>query len=591
MIRESFRWVSERFENQLIPEIVFVYCAYLISSLPIFYFLSIFFGNKSLGFLRRGRAGREPGLARMRFERLRARPSCAFVGMNLKTGRPVHLTDDQRLMHTDVVGSTGTGKTDSVLLPILAHDIANGKGAVVIDGKGDLELLQRILYIVNVKKRRPDFYFFSLSHPERSNTYNPLLRGNATELKDKLIGSMPWGEEFYRRMAEQAALTILNALVACGKKVRFRDLYGYLTELDALKRLVDETPDPPLKSDLHSMVTQFRNNAKFLSGLIADLYLMSHSEFSKLVDVVEPEIDLLDFYKNKKIVYFQLNLQGYGDTAKRIGRMVLQDLKAVSSHIQSEIPEVNRKFFSIFIDDASSFLDVNFIDFLNKARASKLAITLLHQSVGDLVIKRDLSFAQQVMENTNVKIILRQDDPQSVEKLAKMGGTRKTMISTYQTEEKISGKGLTGQGSIREGQMFRIEPDLIRSLRRGEAFIIWKSPTFQTHHLKLDFLACPAYQEEPASREFLTSVSQKEDEKNTADTAAKNALSSTQQAGAEDSETEVPADITDPLELVKKLFDSPQDSSISSTFQEEAPGSRPVLTLNTQNKEVKHNQN
>ncbi len=470
-----------------------LYLAYLVFLMPFFLVLAYFSEKSREGLFQEKKTRNEPDPLSMRRHRLASTKERIYLGESFSRRKPVYLTNDQRLMHTEVVGSTGTGKTESVLLPLLAHDISHKKGAIVIDGKGDLELLDRILYIVNKKRRLDDFYFFSLTHPEKSNTYNPLLRGNATELKDKLVGSIPWSDEFYRRMAEQASLTLLNALVAKGEKVRFKDLHTYLTDVDQLDQLAESTADETLKEDLKKMGTQFKNNPKFISGLMADLFLTARSEFSNLVNVTEPEIDLLDVYTNQKIVYFQLNLQGYGDTAKRMGRMILQDIRTVSSHIQSRIPESKRHFFPVFIDDASSFLDVNFIDFLNKARASQYAITLLHQSPGDLVIRRDFAFQQQVIENTNIKIILRQDDPQSVEKLTKIGGTQRTVISTYQTEEKFLGKDFTGVGSMREAQAFCVDPDLIRRLKRGEAVLIWKSPSFHTDYVKLDFFGYPPF--------------------------------------------------------------------------------------------------
>ena len=165
----------------------------------------------------------------------------------------------------------------------------------------------------------------------------------------------------------------------------------------------------------------------------------------------------------------------------------------------------------MFVDDASSFLDTNFIDFLNKARAAGFGIMLLHQSLGDLVVRRDPSFQQQIIENTNIKIILRQDDPDSVEKLTKIGGTKKTLISTYQTEQKFTGKDFTGVGSIREGQEFRIEPDLIRGLQRGEAVVILKSPELYTGHVKLDFFGHPSYVGDFHAQHPLKPVSKEEE--------------------------------------------------------------------------------
>ena len=58
------------------------------------------------------------------------------------------------------------------------------------------------------------------------------------------------------------------------------------------------------------------------------------------------------------------------------------------------------------------------------------------------------------------------------------------------------GKGFTGTGSVREGQTFRIEPDLIRALKRGEAALIWKSPSLLTDYIKLDFFGHPALKSE-----------------------------------------------------------------------------------------------
>ncbi|PIQ87527.1 MAG: hypothetical protein COV74_00200 [Candidatus Omnitrophica bacterium CG11_big_fil_rev_8_21_14_0_20_45_26] len=469
------------------------YLAYLAGLMPVFLLVAWFNREAKDSLFKRRHEKRPASDLLVRRHRLRSTRHQVYAGESFYRRKPVYLTNDQRVMHTHVLGSTGTGKTESVLLPILAHDIAHKKGAIVIDGKGDKELLDRILYLVEATGRMNDFHYFSLAHPNESHTYNPLLRGNATELKDKLIGSMAWSEVFYRDMAEQAALTLLKAFLDAGRYVTFRDLYTCLTDEHSLGRLAKEVTDVSIQDDLAVMVRRFKDNKKFLSGLMANLFIASRSEFSALLDVPEPEIDLLRVYEQNEICYFALDLERYQDTSRRLGRMILQDIRAVSSYVKSDMSKLNRHFFPVFVDDAASFLDLNFIDFLNKARAAGFGIMLLHQSLADLEFRGAMNFPKQVIENTNIKIILRQDDPQSIERLAKIGGTSRTMISTYQTEEKLLGKGLTGVGSIREGQTFRIDPDLIRALRLGEAVMLWKSPSFFTDYVQLDFIGYPTF--------------------------------------------------------------------------------------------------
>lgn len=470
------------------------YGIYLMVTFPVFFVVAQF--NPDSEKLKKDRVKKNVSAGGMRKARFESNYFKTYLGESFETGKSLYLTNEQREMHTLVVGSTGSGKSESVMLPAIAHDIKHGKGMIIIDGKGDLELYHKLRWIVNRAGRIEDFYYFSLNHIEESNTYNPFFRAegaNATELTSMLINSQIWTEEFYKKMCEQATLTIFNAIVSTGRSPKFREFHSYLTDLNALQRLESETQDRVIKEDLGKMVENFKDSRKFLSGLIADLHLMSRSEFSDLLDEDVPEIDLQTLYDRNSIAYFSLDLQKYTDSSRRLGRMIIQSIRSVSSYIQAKMPESKRHFFAIHIDDATDFLDSNFATLLNKGRASRLAISMYLQSLGDLMFRNAPGFQQQVLENTNTKIILRQDDPFSIERFVKVAGTKRTMINTYQTKEDLFGKGFTGTGSVREGQTFRIEPDLIRSLKRGEAALIWKSPEFHTDYIKLDFFGHVSY--------------------------------------------------------------------------------------------------
>ena len=72
-----------------------------------------------------------------------------FVGVSPRrklfwtTQEPVYLDERQRSTHSHVIGKTGSGKTQSVLWPQALQDILDGKGVVVISGKGSDEEIRR----------------------------------------------------------------------------------------------------------------------------------------------------------------------------------------------------------------------------------------------------------------------------------------------------------------------------------------------------------------------------------------------------------------------------------------------------------------
>lgn len=477
------RWWQD--PKNIFPMIVAFYCFYILMMFPVLIPYQYLQETKLSG----GKTDEK----RYKFKskemlkaRSKSKPPLVFLGKSMKSKKDLYLSYEMRKMHTHIVGSTGSGKTDSIILPLFAQDIEQGRGALVMDAKGDRETLNKIYHHVKRVGREKDFLFFSLAYPEKSNTYNPLLRGNPTELKDKIISANIWTEEFYKKKSEETLLLLMKALKDQNEVVTFHKLYELLSDEKTLSALSQNLKDAHLKKAMRIILTNYRVFQKDLSGMTADLGMISESEFASILTSEKPEIDLLDAYLNKKIVYFQLNAQGYEETARRFGRIILQDLKTISNHIQAYLTEDERDFFPVYIDEFSNFAYEQFVEFLNKARGAHLAILIAHQSLGDLE-KQGGHFLKQVLENCNIKIVMRQDDPTSVETYSKISGTVKSIKDTYQTEEGIFHKDMTGLGSTREVDEFRIKPNIIRELARGEAAVIIKQP-FITDLLQLDYI-------------------------------------------------------------------------------------------------------
>ena len=394
-----------------------------------------------------------------------------FAGLNALTGEKIFLPDENRMEHTQIVGVTGGGKTEGGIVPALIHDIIRGRGAAVIDMKGDRSLLEKISAAVVATGREKDFYFFSLSDPKRSHTYNPLRRGNASEVKDKIISAQVWSEVYYKKTSEIATLQLCHALRQLGEEITFHRLLSLMRDLKSIDKLRQQLDALKINHELTSLLSVLDGKTRDLSGLMADFTAMVGSEFGDLLAHGKGEIDLLDIYQNRKIVLFQLHTGLYQETAIRLARMIIQDIKSVSNAIQAYTVAADRQFFGLYIDEFASIAFEAFIELLNKARSSKIAISIAHQSLGDLAQVSE-GFQSQIFDNTNTRMVFRQNSATSRDLITKMGGTIEVEKFTHQTEHDGRQESFTGRGSSRRVETFQIDPNIITELQTGYCVLV-----------------------------------------------------------------------------------------------------------------------
>lgn len=124
------------------------------------------------------------------------------------------LTEDEIAHHVLLLGATGSGKTTS-LLRIAEGAIGRDLAFVAVDLKGSPEVPARLGSIAAARGRR--IFRWSFEGPHH---WNPLARGDVSELKDKLVGMETWTEPHYKRAAERYVQTVFSVLAARGETRR-----------------------------------------------------------------------------------------------------------------------------------------------------------------------------------------------------------------------------------------------------------------------------------------------------------------------------------------------------------------------------------
>lgn len=394
-------------------------------------------------------------------------------------GARLAIPNEARCGHVQVVGATGRGKTESVIVPWLLQDTIQGRTSILIDGKGDREILTR----VKTAYERTDLpienlAWLDLGNIEDSYLTNPLLYGSPQQIVDRLFSSFTFENEYFKSVGQEAALLIVRAIRASGQAVTFRGIFELLQDDGKLSQVIAGLPEGEKQSLARGaeklLLAPKRERVEKFSGLLAQLAPFAEGELAGLVNAEGTEKNFFSLTdallgRGKSTVLIFLPQLLYQEMAAALGKILLQEMAwAVGSREATGY----REFTSLFLDEFGAFVYPGFIGLLNKARSAKVAIHLSHQSLGDIEsVSRE--FATALHTNTNVKCILGVNDPDTADFFAKHFGTRRAEKKTERAETKGYWGDMerTGQLSVRDVEEYKIDPNNLRTYSRGAGAI------------------------------------------------------------------------------------------------------------------------
>lgn len=382
-----------------------------------------------------------------------------FIGYN-KSGKKICVPDNSK--HIFISGTTGSGKTVALSNFIRSACIKN-YGALIIDGKGD-EGQESLLEITKLfcKTYNRKLYIVSMNDPEISNKYNPFIRANETVAKDMLINMTTWSEEHYKTNTERYLQRLIKLLKLANINLSFNSIVENIKSDKFIALSKNLADNKIISNDEHlSNLDIAKASSKIADNASARFLTISESKVGELFN--ERGVDIYKALKEKAIIIFVLNPLLYPETAQAMGRLILIDTKkAVSKLFNSE----NRKFF--IFDEINVYASSVLVDLINKSRSANITCIPATQSLSDLENETGDKFKNQIIENCNNYIVLRQNSFKSAEEWAKTIGTKQTMLMTYQMNE----EGSTKKGSSRRVREFIVHPDEIKSQGVGEAVYI-----------------------------------------------------------------------------------------------------------------------
>lgn len=364
----------------------------------------------------------------------------------VQSRRRVYLDDKALDQHAFVTGTTGGGKTET-LLRIINDVLETGKRDVfIVDGKGELEFALKVKALA--EKQGIKAPIFKLGHKKRGAIYNA-FNGSADAIYNRLVAicGIPQME---------------------GNALYFADVGRDLLQLVCYPE--DENGDfyPPRSFD----EVRERLNLKWLRKAY------KHDELE--LETINEEID-------------KGELKGLSKRIRPIQRVFKRSMGskgfsfddtncAVFSIVTPSVPDMGQRFLNFFMEDLKDWLGARkpkdkpalvvideFSQFDNRsvnavlelARGANVGVILATQDIGRVPEEARSS----IIVNTATKLLMLTPIP---EEIAKLAGTILAIESSIQHDEGDP----TGAGSGRIQHKFAIEMNEVRKLKPGECFVI-----------------------------------------------------------------------------------------------------------------------
>ncbi|MCP3800722.1 type IV secretion system DNA-binding domain-containing protein [Allokutzneria sp. A3M-2-11 16] len=406
-------------------------------------------------------------------------PGIATTGPGIKplgisdagAARPIGLRLADARHHVHILGPTGSGKSE-LLARLALDDATHGRGAVVIDPKGDLvtDILARL-----PEHLGPRVVLFDARSTTRPPVLNPLDAPDRLRAADNLVSiisriyASSWGPR-----TEDVLRCGLLTLAAAPGTPKLSDLPTLLTNQAFRHRALAHVGDPMLRTfwaDYNDLSDAARLH--ITGPLMNKLRGLLLRPFVRNAITAGPStVDMNRVLDDGGLCLVRLAKDHLGaDTARLVGSIIV----AATWHAttaRAAIPRHQRRDAGLYVDEAHNFLNlpIPLDDMLAEARAYALSVLLAHQNLDQL--SREL--AESISANARTKIIL-SASPEDARRLARHTHPQLTEhdlahLDAFQAAVRLVSHGATTPAfTLRTEKLPPAIPGRIKAIRRAAA--------------------------------------------------------------------------------------------------------------------------
>jgi len=389
--------------------------------------------------------------------------------------KKIFLKDADRKGHLFGFGSTRIGKTRLIEL-MMEQDIRKGYSLAFFDPKGDIEIFSKIVQIAYEENRQDELCLVTPIFPECSARMDPLAYYYmAEELVSHVVSGIKAKEEFFINIAYETTFVIILSLLFFARiknerpnlnfnSVKERASYTDLKNLEA--QLKDYENDPEAEEILATLRQILASPQDYFSKVSSSLRTVLTSLSTGSVGSIIGKAKANNFIKRleegkRVILIVQTGSLLTRKTAHIVARVLLSMIQSFVGRIYLSGRTINPPL-CVYMDEASNLLYMGVEDLFNKAGGAGVWMHAFTQSIADIEAELGPASARKILDNTNSKIFMRVNDPNTANYIAEYSG----MVKRFSPILSLGG-GIT----VREVEESLVRPESVLNLQLRDFYL------------------------------------------------------------------------------------------------------------------------